>query len=93
MKELCYATEFLAPLFPDKAVRRYLAHLTRAQGVLGFLQDVVVARRRLDAWARDDARLTTAAAFVLGWYAPRYAKLRRRVLHDCEPVLWGNKPW
>jgi adenylate cyclase len=93
MKELRYATEFLAPLFPDKKVQRYHAHLARAQRVLGFLQDVVVARRRLDTWVRDDARLTAAAAFLLGWHAPRYANLRRRVLHDCEPVLCGNKPW
>lgn len=93
MKELRYATEFFAPLFPDKAVRRYLAHVTRAQSVLGFLQDVVIARRRLDTWARNDAVLAEAAAFVFGWHAQRYAKLRRCVLRDCEPVLWGSKPW
>ncbi|ENO95469.1 CHAD domain containing protein, partial [Thauera phenylacetica B4P] len=34
-----------------------------------------------------------AAAFVLGWHAPRYARLRRRVLGECEPLLWGGKPW
>ncbi|ENO82198.1 CHAD domain containing protein, partial [Thauera aminoaromatica S2] len=24
---------------------------------------------------------------------PRYARLRRRVLRECEPLLWGGKPW
>ena len=33
------------------------------------------------------------SAFVLGWHAPRYARLRRRVLGECEPLLWGGKPW
>ena len=33
------------------------------------------------------------AAFVLGWHAPRYARLRRRVLRESEPLLWGDKPW
>ncbi|TAH40171.1 MAG: CYTH and CHAD domain-containing protein [Betaproteobacteria bacterium] len=92
-KQLRYGIEFFAPLFPAKATARYTAELTRAQDTLGFLQDVDIARGRLAAWAGADGGLGAAAAFILGWHAPRYARLRRRVLHDCEPLLWGKTPW
>jgi adenylate cyclase len=92
-KRLRYAVEFFAPLFPAKKVARYVDRLTRAQNALGFLQDVDVARGRLTEWTREDADLRAAAAFVLGWHAPRYTRLRRRVLRDCKPLLWGKTPW
>lgn len=93
LKELRYATEFFSPLFPEKWMRRYLTRLTRAQDTLGFLQDLEAARGWLNDWAVEDAELGVAASFVLGWHAPRQAKLRSRVLHDCESVLWGKTPW
>lgn len=93
MKELRYATEFFAPLFPNKAVGRYLDHLAFAQDSLGFIQDLEVARTRIEAWTRDDPSLGTAVGFVLGWHAPRYTELCRRALHDCGPILWGKVPW
>jgi adenylate cyclase len=92
-KQLRYAIEFFAPLFPAKATKRYITELVRAQNTLGFLQDVDIAHGRLDAWAGHDGALRAAAAFILGWHGQRYARLRRRVLHDCEPLLWGKTPW
>ena len=67
--------------------------MVRAQTTLGFLQDVDTAHQRLAEWSRTQPALAAAAAFVLGWHAPRYARLRRRVLRECEPLLWGGKPW
>lgn len=92
-KQLRYGIEFFEPLFPSKQVDRYLEGLVRAQTTLGFLQDVDIARMRLEEWRRGDPGLASAVAFVLGWHGPRYARLRRRVLHDCEPLLWGKTPW
>jgi len=92
-KQLRYGIEFFAPLFPAKAVTRYQEGLVNAQTTLGFLQDVDIARGRMMTWADKDAALQPAVAFVLGWHAPRYARLRRRVLQDCEPLLWGKAPW
>ncbi len=92
-KQLRYGIEFFEPLFPSKAVDRYLEGLVRAQTTLGFLQDVDIARIRLEEWRRGDPGLASAVAFVLGWHGPRYARLRRRVLRDCEPLLWGKAPW
>ena len=65
----------------------------RAQTTLGFLQDVDSALQRLAEWSRTQPEVAPAAAFVLGWHAPRYARLRRRVLRESEPLLWGGKPW
>lgn len=92
-KQLRYGIEFFAPLFPARRVERYLADLVRAQNTLGFLQDVDTARVRLEAWAGDKAGLRAAAAFVIGWHGRRYARLRRRVLRECELTLWGKAPW
>lgn len=92
-KLLRYGVEFFAPLFGSKGVARYLDGLVRAQTTLGFLHDVDGARQRLAGWTQERPQLAPAAAFVLGWHAPRYTRLRRRVLRACESLLWGGKPW
>ncbi|MFT3759157.1 CHAD domain-containing protein [Thauera sp.] len=92
-KQLRYGIEFFAPLFPAKAVARYRETLVETLATLGFLQDVDIARERLLGWAAADTSLQPAAAFVLGWHAPRYASLRHGVLQAGEPVLWGKTPW
>ncbi|CAL93909.1 CYTH and CHAD domain-containing protein [Azoarcus olearius] len=92
-KHLRYAVEFFTPLLARKAGARYLAALVKAQDTLGYLNDVDVARARLARWADDIRALQTAAAFVSGWHAPRYARYRRRVLDEARPLLWGRKPW
>ncbi len=93
LKQLRYGIEFFAPLLPAKAAARYRTSLVDALGMLGFLQDVDIARARLLGWAAADASLQAAVAFVLGWHAPRYAGLRHGVLQTAEPVLWGKTPW
>lgn len=92
-KLLRYGVEFFAPLFPARTTSRYLDGVVQAQTALGFLQDVDIAKQRLAAWTAADPALAPAAAFVLGWHAPRYARLRRRVLRECAPLLEGRKPW
>ena len=93
LKDLRYAVEFFAPLLGRKTVRSYLERLTQAQTTLGFLQDLEVARGRLEIWAHAAPSLSLAAGFVLGWHGPRYSGLRSRVLEETRPVLWGRTPW
>lgn len=93
LKRLRYGIEFFAPLLPAKATARYAEALVGAQSALGFVNDLDVARGRLDAWAGDDAGLQRAVAFVSGWHAQRYARLRRRALREVERLLWGKTPW
>lgn len=47
LKAQRYRVELLAPGYPGKAVRRYLARLKRLQDQLGHLQDLEAAQRRL----------------------------------------------
>lgn len=93
LKELRYAVEFFAPLLGRKMLRAYLEQLTRAQTMLGYLQDMEVARGWLEIWVRDTPSLSLPAGFVLGWHGPRYASLRSQVLENTRPVLWGSPPW
>ncbi|THF55610.1 CYTH and CHAD domain-containing protein [Pseudothauera rhizosphaerae] len=93
LKHLRYGVEFFGPLFPAKQVARYLETLARAQDTLGFLNDVDVARGRLESWADEVEDLLAAAAFITGWHGPRYARLRRRALQEAKPLLWGKAPW
>lgn len=93
LKELRYTVEFFAPLLGRKAVRPYLEQLTQAQTLLGYLQDIEVARARLENWKHDAPSLALAVGFVLGWHGPRYASSRNQVLETTRPVLWGNAPW
>lgn len=93
VKRLRYGLELLGGLFPARAVERYLAQVIAAQGTLGFLNDLDIARGRLEAWAGEQSELQAAAAFVIGWHGPRYARLRRRVLQQSAPLLWGKTPW
>ncbi len=92
-KQLRYGAEFFAPLFPARAMKRYQERLARAQTTLGFLQDVDAARARLAQWTAAQPAIAPAAAFVLGWHAPRYTRLRERVIRDCHPLVHGRRPW
>ncbi|AVR89249.1 CYTH and CHAD domain-containing protein [Thauera aromatica] len=92
-KQLRYGVEFFAPLFPAKVVKRYQERLACAQTTLGFLQDVDTARARLAQWTAAQPAIAPAAAFVLGWHAPRYTRLRERVIRNCHPLVHGRRPW
>ena len=47
-------------------MRACLEQITRAQTLLGYLQDMEVARNRLKHWAHEVPSLSLAAGFVLG---------------------------
>ncbi|MDD3354918.1 CYTH and CHAD domain-containing protein [Zoogloea sp.] len=93
LKRLRYGIEFLLPLLPEKATVRYANELADIQETLGYINDEVVARSRLKAWAGKDPELRGGAAFVAGWHAPKIARLRKSVLPALEPILWGKAPW
>jgi CHAD domain-containing protein len=100
LKKLRYSAEFFAPLYPAKAVKRYLVSLRRLQEELGHLNDAANARAtiarllhiRPGDTSGDATRL--AAGIVLGWHrarAPRAVKkaLRRyRKFRKLTP-FWG----
>ena len=71
--------EFLAPLFRDKAVARYLKSLRRALDALGALNDLTIADHLFRAQLAKDAR----AWFAVGWIAARKAQC----LEECSTAL------
>lgn len=67
IKKLRYAVEFLAPLFPAKAVRRFVRGTAGLQEILGRLNDEAVTDRLLQSLGDTDAELSHATGIVRGW--------------------------
>ena len=80
-KRLRYAAEFAAPLYPPRAVERYLKRLRPLQECLGNFNDLCMGSTVYKALADSDAR----AWFAVGWIAAR----REVVLAECADALRG----
>lgn len=93
LKQLRYGSEFFQPLFDAGAMKPFLSALRRAQEQLGYLNDVEIARTRMLGWLDAQDGLAAATHFVLGWHAPRCLRIRRRILLEVEPLLWGKSAW
>jgi triphosphatase len=91
-KQLRYACEFFAPLFPGKAVRRFLEKLEDVQEALGAVNDSHVAASLMaQLGTGPDGRF--ASGVVLGFVAAstapigqRAGKAWRKLLQ--QPVFW-----
>ncbi len=78
-KRLRYAAEFAAPLYPARAVSRYLKRLRPLQESLGNFNDLCMANVAYRSLVDHDAR----AWFAVGWVAAR----REVVLAECADGL------
>lgn len=91
IKELRYALDFFASLYPAPVVKAYLSALARLQDSLGIMNDIAVARRLLD---EAKLRAVSAARQVIdGWYG-----CRLDVQERAFPELWQGftaceRPW
>ena len=82
LKKLRYSAEFFAPLYSERAVRKFLKRLSRMQDVLGALNDVVRARETLETLVSEGdggplasrADLSFAAGIAYGWQLERAAR-------------------
>ncbi len=91
IKELRYALDFFASLYPAVAVEVYLSALARLQDRWGCRNAIAVARRLL-----DEARLRTVSAarqVIEGWYG-----CRLNVQEHAFPAFWQcfmacARPW
>lgn len=93
LKQLRYGSEFFLPLFEPTGMKTFMAAMRRAQEQLGYLNDVEIARGRMLGWLEDTPELGAAAHFVIGWHTPKCLKIRRRILLEVEPLLWGKAAW
>ncbi len=91
-KRLRYATEFFAPLFSAKQVRRYLPRLERLQEVLGGVNDTAVAAG-LMAQLGGGADRAFASGVVQGFGAGRSAHASRRVERAWSRFLRAAPFW
>jgi CHAD domain-containing protein len=78
LKQLRYAVEFFADVFPGKAPRKYASALSDMQDCLGLLQDVAMTEPLLDPLAKGDDRdtLLHATGLVYGWQAAASKRAR-----------------
>ena len=76
-----------------RALKRHIRALRQGQDLLGYLNDVEIARNHVLAWREAQPALDAPAHFLVGWHAPQCARVRRRILLEIEPLLWGKTPW
>ena len=91
-KRLRYATEFFAPLFPEKSVRKYLPRLEELQEVLGAVNDTDVAAN-LMAQLAGGADRAFAAGVVAGFGAARATRAAKRVQRSWERFTRADPFW
>jgi len=91
-KQLRYAGEFFAPLFPSKSGGAFLTVLTDLQGVLGQLNDIAVAASRLAGGSHDGAR-AWAAGLVAGWHAGRRPQLLAEAADEWTRYRKAKRFW
>ena len=87
-KRLRYALEFLAPLYPAKALRRYLNAATELQELLGAMNDIAVA----EAIMAEQPRLGSDA-LIRGWFGGRSELLLTQLPHALKIFLAARPPW
>lgn len=91
IKELRYALDFFAGLYPAPTVKAYLSALARLQDCLGIMNDITVTRRLL-----DEARLTAVSAarqVIEGWYGCRLDVHERQFAEIWRRFTECERPW
>jgi CHAD domain-containing protein len=97
IKKLRYAVDFFAGLYPARRGQRLLPLLASLQDRLGALNDVAVARDKLEALVLKDgsADLAWAAGQLIGWHAGRSGRLLDQIRQDWMaveklPAFWRD---
>ena len=92
-KRLRYGLDFLAPLWPAKAVGKYRRHLARIQKYLGRVQDVEVASATLARLATGPAECTLVQRHLERHYRKPVKQWRRKALREARRLLAEKPPW
>lgn len=91
-KRLRYAAEFFAPLFPQKAVRRFLERLEKMQEAFGQLMDGYIAAQ-LMAQLGGGADRAFAAGVVQGYVAACGRDMMQDIARTWEKFLRQDPFW
>lgn len=91
IKELRYALDFFASLYPTAEVKAYLASLAKLQDCLGIMNDTAVTHRLL-----DEAGLTSASAarqVIEGWTGCRMEAQKDQFDELWQHFMACERPW
>lgn len=91
IKELRYALDFFATLYPVEKVKPYASALARLQDGLGVMNDIAVTHRLLEA-----AGLTSASAarqLIEGWYGCRLNIYENQFAELWQRFIACERPW
>jgi CHAD domain-containing protein len=91
-KRLRYATEFFAPLFSEKSIRKYLPRLEDLQEDLGAVNDTAVAAHLMAQLGTGGDRAFAAGA-VMGFGAARHSRAQRRVRRAWDRFYRATPFW
>jgi CHAD domain-containing protein len=86
LKKLRYTAEFLAPLYPQRKVKRYVRELRGLQEHLGAINDIAHVRATIARLLREtEAKRPApgeryAAGLVAGWYRARRPHIAKQAL-------------
>lgn len=91
IKELRYALDFFASLYPALAVKAYLSAMSHLQDCLGIMNDITVARRLLDEAKLNGA--SVARQVIEGWYGCRLDQHERQFAEVWRQYRECERPW
>jgi CHAD domain-containing protein len=91
IKELRYALDFFASLYPAPTVKMMLGTLSGLQDCLGVMNDIAVARRLLDEAGLKP--LSVARQVIEGWYGCRLNVHEHQFAEGWGRFREGERPW
>ena len=89
LKRLRYLIDLTVTLWPERAVKRYLKNLSKAQKAMGLHNDVAVAAEAF----RADAATHPDAWFATGWLQAHLAVTAHSARKTLTPVAKSKKFW
>lgn len=92
-KKLRYAAEFLAPLFPDRPMKRYIKAISRPQKTLGNLNDAQTLKPLIDGLSAAGADGARAIGAIAGFHAGRAEALLDHARADIRTFAKGWRSW
>jgi inorganic triphosphatase YgiF len=88
LKKLRYATDFFAPLMPERELANYRKRLATLQDILGQLNDITVARQLIDS-----LKHRRGPDPLDNWLASDHARVIKRLAGAIKRLRRADPPW
>jgi triphosphatase len=95
LKKLRYLTEFVAPVFPAKAVKPFLKQLKNLQDVFGYVNDVRMAEQLLaiTSGRHVESCAAAAAGIILGAHQVKAAEAWTHAQEEWHKLKKSQRFW